>query len=75
MSQVDANAEFLIQLDDWWAQLWVMRIGTTPPADTVKFNFFTFVKMACSEVDDWRLQDTTLSALFSQFIEEQNNVR
>ena len=34
MSQVDANAEFLIQLDDWWAQLWVMRIGTTPPADT-----------------------------------------
>lgn len=74
MSQVDANAEFMSQLDDWWAETWVMRLGTTPPADKVKSLFFAYVKDACSEVDDWRLDDTSISSLFSVFLEEKINV-
>ena len=30
MSATDTRAEFFSDLDDWWAQLWALRISVDP---------------------------------------------
>ena len=70
MSATDTRAEFFSDLDDWWAQLWALRISVDPPQDNIKQKFFTFVEDRCAEVDCWRLGDHVLGSLFSEFIND-----
>ena len=44
MSATDTEAEFYSSLDDWWAQLWALRVSTVMPASRVKTKFFEFVR-------------------------------
>ena len=68
MSANDTMAEFYSDLDDWWAQLWALRIGTSPPKPRVKERFFSYVYNKCQEVSDWKLGDKVLDDLFTDFI-------
>ena len=73
MSATDPNVEFLSTLDDFWAQLWTLKIGSSQPSERIKQKFFAFVKDRCSDVDDWRLTDDVIGSLFSEFVEELGN--
>jgi len=57
-------------LDDWWAQLWALRISTVTPSSRVKLKFFEFVRDRCAEVGCWRIMDDDLGRLFSDFMDE-----
>jgi hypothetical protein len=48
MSATDTRGEFFSDLDDWWAQLWALRISVDPPQDNIKQKFFTFVEDRCA---------------------------
>ena len=73
MSATDPNVEFLSTLDDFWAQLWTLKIGGSQPSERIKQRFFSFVKDRCSDVDDWRLTDDAIGSLFSEFVEDLGN--
>ena len=70
MSATDTEAEFYTALDDWWAQLWALRITTVTPSSRVKMKFFDFVRDRCAEVGCWRIMDDDLGRLFSDKIKE-----
>ena len=70
MSATDTEAEFYSSLDDWWAQLWALRVSTVMPASRVKTKFFEFVRDRCAEVGCWRMMDGDLNRLFSEFLDE-----
>tara|TARA_S200000501_G_scaffold234590_1_gene220062 strand:+ start:622 stop:846 length:225 start_codon:yes stop_codon:yes gene_type:complete len=69
MSAVDTRMEFCSEVDDWWCQLFALRIGASPPSGRIKFKFISFVEDRCSEVDSWRISDDDLTGLFVEFIE------
>ena len=70
MSAVDTRAEFMSELDDWYAELFALRINTSAPKNPrFKQKFFTFVEDRCAEVDDWRIQDKVLADLFSEYLD------
>jgi len=70
MSATDTEAEFYSMLDDWWAQLWALRISTVTPSQRVKMRFFDFIRDRCAEAGSWRITDEDLSRLFSDFLDE-----
>ena len=70
MSATDPRAEFYSELDDWWAQLWALRICTDQPQDNIKRKFFALVEDRCSEVGCWKLGDDVLSSLFCDFLND-----
>ena len=39
MSATDPNVEFLSTLDDFWAQLWTLKIGSSQPSERIKQKF------------------------------------
>ena len=43
MSAVDTKAEFYSDVDDWWSQLFALRIGANPPSIRIKLKFISFV--------------------------------
>ena len=69
MSAIDTRAEFCSEVDDWWCQLFALRIGVSPPSERVKFKFINFVEDRCAEVGSWRIQDNDLSMLFAEFVD------
>jgi len=69
MSATDPREEFCSEIDDWWCQLFALRIGANPPSDRIKHRFISFVEERCSEVGCWKIKDGDLSVLFSEFIE------
>ena len=71
MSSTDPIQEFNTDLDDWWAQLWVMQIGAPLPNEKVKLKFFSFVKSTCQEAGSWRIKDNDVSIMFSEFINQE----
>jgi|TARA_R110002020_G_scaffold89314_2_gene218611 hypothetical protein len=74
MSAIDPQAEFMSDLDDWYAQLFALRISTAPPVNPrVKEKFFAFVQDRCHEAGDWRLKDDVLASLFSEYLDELAN--
>lgn len=68
MSAVDTRAEFYSDVDDWWSQLFALRICASPPSNRIKLKFISFVEEKCAEVDSWNINDDNLSTLFSEFI-------
>jgi hypothetical protein len=54
MSATDTRAEFCGMVDDWWCQLFAMRLGSPLPSEKIKFRFITFVEERCAEVGSWR---------------------
>jgi len=70
MSATDPRAEFYSELDDWWAQLWALRIYATQPSEKIKNKFFTLVEDRCSEAGCWKLGDNNMSLLFSEFLDD-----
>lgn len=70
MSSVDTRMEFCSEVDDWWCQLFALRIGSSPPSGNLKFKFISFVEDRCAEVGSWRIQDDDLTLLFVEFIED-----
>ncbi len=69
MSAVDTKAEFYSDVDDWWSQLFALRIGANPPSTRIKSRFISFVEERCDDVGCWKINDDNLSLLFSEFID------
>lgn len=69
MSATDTREEFCSMVDDWWCQLFAMRLGAPLPSEKIKFRFISFVEERCSEVGSWRITDDDLSNLFPEFID------
>lgn len=70
MSSINPRDEFYSGLDDWWAQLWALRIGAESPNNHIKTKLFDLVTDRCSEAGDWRIKDGDMEGLFSEFVED-----
>ena len=70
MSATDTRAEFCGMVDDWWCQLFAMRLGSPLPSEKIKFRFIRFVEDRCAEVGCWRITDDDLCKLFPEFIDD-----
>ena len=72
MSAIDPDewrGEFDAEIDDWWAQLWALRINAVLPLGSTKSKFISFVHDKCSDADNRRIDDSDLSNLFSDFLD------
>lgn len=69
MSATDPREEFCSMVDDWWCQLFAMRLGCDTPSERVKFLFISFVEEQCAEVGSWKVTDDDLCKIFPDFIE------
>ena len=69
MSCSDPKQEFYGEIDDWWCQLFALRVGAKPPSNRIKQRFILFVEEQCTEVGCWEIKDNELSSLFSDFID------
>ena len=72
MSEIDPDEwrdEFDAEIDDWWAQLWALRISAVIPLGSTKNKFISFVHDRCSDTDSRRIDDSDLSNLFSDFLD------
>ena len=69
MSSIDSRMEFCSEIDDWWCQLFAMRLGAPLPSERIKLRFIGFVTDRCSEVGCWKIRDDDLTTLFSEFID------
>ena len=50
MSAIDPQAEFMSDLDDWYAQLFALRISTAPPVNPrVKEKFLLSYKIVATK--------------------------
>ena len=77
MSGVDIHAELAeqkaaidVRIDDWWCQLFAIRITAPLPNNKIKIKFISFVTETMYEAGSSYVSDNDLSTLFSQFIEE-----
>jgi len=73
MSAIDPDewrGEFDTEIEDWWAQLWALRISAVQPMSLTRERFILFVHSRCAEVGSRRLEDTDLSNLFSDFLDK-----
>lgn len=68
MSAVDTRMEFCSEVDDWWCQLFALRIGASLPSGRLKLKFISFVEDRCSEVGSWKIRDDDLTMLFVEFL-------
>ncbi len=69
MSATDTRAEFCGMIDDWWCQLFAMRLGAPTPSEKTKHRFISFVEDRCHEVGSWKVTDDDLCNLFPEFID------
>tara|TARA_R100000935_G_scaffold17460_1_gene34174 strand:- start:445 stop:687 length:243 start_codon:yes stop_codon:yes gene_type:complete len=72
MSAIDPDewrGEFDAEIDDWWAQLWALRISAVVPLGSTKNKFISFVHDRCGEAGSRRIDDSDLSNLFSDFLD------
>jgi len=70
MSSTDTRMEFCSDVDDWWCQLFAMRLGAPLPSERIKLRFIGFVEDRCTEVGSWKIRDEDLTELFSEFLDE-----
>ncbi len=70
MSAVDTRMEFCSEVDDWWCQLFALRIGASLPSGRLKIKFISFVEDRCSEVGSWKIRDDDLTMLFVEFLDK-----
>lgn len=70
MSAVDTRMEFCSEVDDWWCQLFALRIGASLPSGRLKIKFISFVEDRCSEVGSWKIGDDDLTMLFVEFLDK-----
>lgn len=69
MSYTDTRMEFCSDIDDWWCQLFAMRLGAPLPSERIKLRFINFVEERCQEVGSWRIMDDDLTNLFVEYID------
>ena len=65
----DQKAEVALRIEDWWCQLFALRIAAPLPNKKVKNRFIEFVMDTMYESGSNYVSDNDLSILFSQFIE------
>jgi|TARA_R110002126_G_scaffold5746_7_gene30735 hypothetical protein len=59
-----------IKIDDWWCQLFALRIGAPPPSKKTKLKFIVFAESYMEISGATNISDEELSILFSEFIED-----
>ena len=70
MSFLGPMLEFNSELDDHWARIWSLNIGSKQPSKRIKDKFFAFVAERCNEADSWMLTDEIVGELFSEFVDD-----
>ena len=66
----EQHEEIKTRIDDWWCQLFAIRIAAPLPDKKVKARFIEYIMDTMYEAGSSYVSDNDLSILFSNFIED-----
>jgi hypothetical protein len=66
----EQHEEIKTRIDDWWCQLFAIRIAAPLPDKKVKARFIEYIMDTMYDSGSSYVSDNDLSILFSNFIED-----
>ena len=70
MSASDPREQFYTIIDDWYSNVFALRLTTKAPVNPrFKQKFHAYIEDRCAEVGHWSISDDEITTIFVQYLD------